>query len=346
VTASVIDCDVHCAVRNAPALYPYLPAQFRELLGTRPAVIANNLAIRQTYPDWLPMLATKEEDLTLDAVRAGVLATPDSRAILNCYFGTESFTHPYFGPALATAVNSWMQEQWLAKDDRFYGSAVVTPDHTAAAVREIERVSADPRVVQIIVPAQSPQGYGHQRFWPIWEAAADKGLVVAITYGGATGMPQTPVGYPSSFFERYANAVTSFQANILSLVASGVFSRAPNLRFALLESGWTWLPGFLWRFDEHWRSLNREIPWVDEAPTNLVRRHFRVTTNPIDAPPNLDDLVETIDQAGGAEMLMFGSDFPHVYELGISALSSRLSTEQMDQIMTGNARSWYRLATA
>ena len=56
----------------------------------------------------------------------------------------------------------------------------MNPDDIAGALREIEKWRAHPRVVQIGVPLQSRELYGKPQFWPLWEAAADANLPVAV----------------------------------------------------------------------------------------------------------------------------------------------------------------------
>jgi predicted TIM-barrel fold metal-dependent hydrolase len=331
-------------VLSPEALYPYLPAHFREYLevqrgqrGARRALPSPD----QTYPSWLSMLATDGAALSFDRLEADVLRCVDL-AILNCYFGVETVTHPDLAAALATAVNSWLQEEWLARSDQLLGSAVVTPQHTEAAVHEIRRVAADPRFVQIVLPARSSEPYGHQRYWPIWEAADECGLAVALTYGGASGTAPTLMGWLSSFFELYAVAPITLQTHLLSIVASGILNRNPSLRVSVLESGWTWLPGVLWRFDEHWRGLHHEVPWLQELPSSYVRRHFRFTTHPIDAPPEAKQLRYVLDQLGPS-MLLFASDYPHLYEQPVDDLLAALTPDEAEHVLWGNALDWYRL---
>jgi predicted TIM-barrel fold metal-dependent hydrolase len=38
-----------------------------------------------------------------------------------------------------------------------------------------------------------------------------------------------------------------FQTHATSLIVEGVFARHPNLKMVMLESGFTWLPAYLWR---------------------------------------------------------------------------------------------------
>ncbi len=56
----------------------------------------------------------------------------------------------------------------------------MNPDDITGALREIEKYKDHPRVVQIGVPLQSRELYGKPQFWPLWEAAVDANLPVAV----------------------------------------------------------------------------------------------------------------------------------------------------------------------
>jgi uncharacterized protein len=338
--ARVVDCDVHCALPSVDVLYPYLPGQWVEFFSS--GFLRRQPAVSSTYPAWSPMSATPGQELTLENLRASVLSRAEL-AILHCYYGVESFTHPYLAAALATAVNRWLAEEWLDKDERLLGSAVITPQHVDAALAEIERIAQDPRFVQLLVPARAPAGYGNQRYWPLWDAAARHGLAVAITFGGGTGTPPTPVNWLSSYFEEYTTATLNFQAHVLSLAVSGLFDRLPELRFVIAESGWTWLPAWLWRMDQEWRAFYREVPWMKGPPSSYVRKHFHFTTEPTDAPAQDTQLIDVYHQLGSDELLIFGSDYPHTYPEGTQRLLDSLTPEQRERLLWGNATSLYRL---
>jgi predicted TIM-barrel fold metal-dependent hydrolase len=271
-----------------------------------------------------------------------------AHAILHCYYGVESLTHPYLAAELATAVNRWVADEWLSADDRFLASASIAPQFTDFAVAEIERVAADRRFVQLLLPARSKETYGTQRYWPIWRAAAEHDLVVGIAYGGAAGTPPTPMNWVGSYFEDYSLAMLNFETQLNSLVMSGVFAEYPGLRVTVLESGWTWLPGFLWRMDAEWKQYKRETPWLTEPPSAVVRRHFRFTTQPVDAPPDAAALRTVLDQIGGddvdgSELLLYATDYPHRYARKATELLDLLTDEQADRVAWTNAREWYGL---
>src|SRR3954452_21328839 len=103
-----------------------------------------------------------------------------------------------------------------------------------------------------------------------------------------------------------------FQSQLTSIISEGVPDLFPNVRIALLESGFTWLPGFMWRFDKEWKNLRRLVPWVKRAPSEYIREHVRVAVQPLDAPvDNPRQLLETFEQLGSDAMLLYASDYPH-----------------------------------
>jgi predicted TIM-barrel fold metal-dependent hydrolase len=336
-----VDCDVHCAVPSVDVLTPYLPEhwkQFHAAFGLRASP-----AVNLTYPDWCTMLATTAGGDAFEQLQANLDARQVDHAILNCYYGVESFTHPFLGPALARAVNDWVAEHWLARDPRLLASASVTPEHPEAAVEEINRIAENPRFVQIIVPARSVHGYGDRRYWPLWRAVDAEGLAVAVSVGGGTGTAPTPTGWPNSFFEDHVSAVVNFQSQVASFVASGIFEELPGLRIVLLESGWTWLPAFMWRREMEARAFHREVPWLKHPIPDYVRRHFRLTTQPTDAPPEALHLRQLVGHLGSDEMLLYGSDYPHRYRTGIEELATALTTQQLQRVMGCNASELYML---
>ncbi len=150
------------------------------------------------------------------------------------------------------------------------------------AAREIDRVGDHPGFVQVLLPARSEHPYGSRLFHPLWEAIARHDLVAGIHFGGAPGNPPTPSGWPSYYFEEYAGMAQVFQSQLTSMISEGVFDQFPTLRVTLLESGFTWLPAHMWRFDKEWRNLRRLVPWVKRAPSEYIREHVRLTVQPLE----------------------------------------------------------------
>ena len=132
--------------------------------------------------------------------------------------------------------------------------------------------------------AVPPGLLGKRHLWPVYAAAERHGLPIGVHAGSAYRHPVTSLGWPSTYAEDYAAQSLGFQSQVASLVTEGVFQKFPGLKVVLMESGVTWLPGFVWRVDKFWRAMKREAPWVDRPPFEIVRDHFRLTIQPFDAP--------------------------------------------------------------
>src|SRR5215472_9422104 len=213
--------------------------------------------------------------------------------------------------AFARAVNDWIAKEWLDRDPRLRASIVVPLQNVEFTVDEIERRAQDPRFVQVLVLAMGEVPLGRRHFWPIYAAAERHHLPIGIHAGSAYRHPVTSLGWPSYYIEDYAAQSQAFQSQVASLISEGVLAKFPGLKVVLIESGVTWLPGFLWRFAKFWRGLRSEVPWVDRSPGEIVRDHFRLTIQPLDGPDSPEAVERVIDHLRSDDMLLYASDFPH-----------------------------------
>lgn len=135
-----------------------------------------------------------------------------------------------------------------------------------------------------------------------------------------------------------------FQSQLASVISEGVLDLFPTVRIALLESGFTWLPAFMWRFDKEWRNLRRLVPWVKRAPSEYIREHVRLTIQPLDAPPAWRDMERTIAQIDGDQMFLFATDYPHMHSTNpLETLLPQLPDALARKIRYENARDLYGL---
>ena len=126
-----------------------------------------------------------------------------------------------------------------------------------------------------------------------------------------------------------------------SLIAEGVFVEFPRLKVVLMESGVTWLPGWMWRADKTWRGVRAEVPWLEKSPAEYAREHVRLTVQPFDAPPRADQLQHIIEEIGSDEMLLFSTDYPHWHFDGKDALPDGLPDQLLRKILVDNPLATY-----
>ena len=251
-----------------------------------------------------------------------------------------------YAAAAATAYNDYMLETWLNHSDRFIGTLLVAPQWPEEAAKEIRRVGGNDRFRQVIMTSAARIPYGQVNYWPIYEAAEEMGLPVAVHPGnegnGISG-PPSAAGYGSSYFEWHTNLSQNYMAHLTSLVTEGVFQQFPKLTFVAVEGGVAWLPHLMWRLDKNWKGLRETTPWLTEPPSEVIRKHVRLTTQPIEEPPKAQHLLQIFEMIGAEELLMFSSDYPHWDGDSPTHAFPKLPDEMHRRIFCENARELYGL---
>lgn len=78
-----------------------------------------------------------------------------------------------------------------------------------------------------------------------------------------------------------------------------------------------------------------------EPPAAYVRRHVRLTIQPLDAPPDPDLLETLVEQFGSDRMLLFSTDYPHWHYDSDDVLPAAFGRELAPKILFENALSTY-----
>jgi uncharacterized protein len=253
---------------------------------------------------------------------------------------------PYRAAALARAHNEWIRERWLDAEPRLRGAILCQAQDPQAAAGEIRRVAEDARFVQVALAGGSERPYGEPRYLPIFEAAAECGLPVAIHTGGeGVGIAAPPGGAgPVTFYIEWhtLGSACSVMSHLVSLLVHGIFERLPNLKVLLMEGGVAWLPGILWRLDTNWRALRSDTPWLERKPSEVAREHIRFTTQPLEHTDGRDDLLfEMLEAAGAPDMFCFASDYPHWDFDDPGFMLKRLPASWRDKVLHENAAALY-----
>jgi predicted TIM-barrel fold metal-dependent hydrolase len=353
-----IDCDVHHILPSFSALMPYIDPNLRrriELATNAKSEARNNFQMpRRAYfnPHSTARTDTMDEDGTNhasipDRVREDHLDRYGiAYAVLmgNDLTTLSGMPDPDLAAGIARAYNDWTDDVWIRSDPRFKHSIWVAPQDPVQAAAEIERWGDDPNVVQVGI-GQMDILAGKRHYWPIYEAAARHGLPVAFHVGaesaGNNG-PQVAVGAPTHYIELQTGVISIGIQNTISLVCEGVFERFPALKVALLEYGWTWLPGLMWRLDREWASFRTEIPWVTRPPSEIVRDHIRVGSQPLEAPSRRE-LHHTLEMMSAETMMLFATDYPHWDFDSPDYVMARLPEGMRSAIAYENARALYGL---
>jgi predicted TIM-barrel fold metal-dependent hydrolase len=348
----MIDCDVHHVITDHAEFLEFVEPGQREWFRTR-----GNLGL-PSYPWSHPVTWWQEQDQdeddglpkgsTLKQIQAGLDLYGTEIGILNANDALilSVLAGSHRALALARAHNDWVRDVWLDGEPRLRGSILAPAQDPIAAAAEIRRAAADDRFVQVLLCGGSERPYGEPRYLPIFEAADECGLRVAVhTSGEGMGIAASGsgAGHHTFYIEWHTvGSASSTMAHLVSLVTNGVFQRFPNMQVALLEGGVAWIPGLIWRLDMNWRGMRAEVPWLDELPSETIRKHVRFGTQPLEHTPGNDKvLFDMLETVGGADILVFASDFPHWDLDDPAAVIARLPESWRQRVLHDNALDFY-----
>ncbi len=303
----VLDCDVHPTVSGGMnSIYPYMTEAWSRRFQRKNASMAS-LALTTKYQH--PNGSAIREDTRNDA---GEVGGSDPRVVVSDHIERHGIDGVLLNSlqaaafccalasadesiALASAFNDFFADKWLALDPRLhYAMAVPSLDPQAAAA-EIRRVGGHRQIAAVsIAPINILMG--NRYWWPLYEAAQELGLPIVMHPSGADSIYQgTPIaagGIPDSYIERYVTLCQVAESNLTSLITNGTFEKFPTLKVLFAEFGFAWVLPLAWRMDRSWRQLRHETPWVKRSPIDYLHDHVRFTTQPLDVPQVLGDLVK------------------------------------------------------
>ena len=341
-----IDCDMHINVPNVRTLTPYMSDYWQDQIATR--YIDRSSFAHMNYPprspfsgreDWRPQNGPLKglAGGGLADVRANLLDPFGlSLAVCNVIHGSNSLFNEDMGAEFAKAINEWVAREWLDTEPRLRATIAVHAQYPQLAVEEIERRAGDQRFVAVLLPLMGDAPLGRRIYWPIYEAAQRHGLSLAVHAGSTYRWPLTGAGFGSYQIEDYVHMGASFENLIVSFLAEGVFEKFPEMKLICMESGFSFIPSLFWRANKTWRGVRTEVPWIDEAPAEIIRRQVRFTLQPVDAPRDPKILNRIFEQIDCDDILLFSTDYPHWQFDGDDVLPDGLAPELARKIMVDN----------
>lgn len=349
----IADCDVHPAVRFDTDLDPWLSQRWRDHRATFHAGRRLGMQSGPAYPKSQPNASRRDalppeggrQGSSLSFMQAQHLDVHNiALGIMNPLGTGQGVSNPELSAALCRATNEWQVAEWTSKDRRLKASVVVPYEDAATSAAEIRRWAGHPDFAQVLMLSRTAEPLGNRRYWPIYEAAAEANLPVAVHAFGYGGNPITSTGWPSHYIEEMTGHAQCSQAGLTSLVIEGLFERFPDLRMIMVEAGFAWAPSLAWRLDKAWKTLRAETPHLKSSPSEYIRRQVWWTTQPMEEPDPREHLLDTIGWIGW-DRLLFATDYPHWdFDDPAHVLPLKITDAQRCQFFMGNARAVYGLA--
>lgn len=248
------------------------------------------------------------------------------------------------------ALNDYNDEVWLGSDPRWYGSINTLHADPVWSAQEIARVhDKGSRYVQVLMDTHLERPLGDPAYWPIYQAAEERGLPVAIHLHGVSSL-RSGVGEWTFYFEARTALAAYAQGLVASMIFNGVFDRFPGLKVVLIELQWSWAVPFAWRMDSAFENLRSEVSHLTAKPSEYFSRHFWFTTQPAfdpEFPEQFDEVYGMFERHGFGDRLMFSSDYPHWdMDSPFESLPRGLAVDTKRRILETNAQSLYQLDLA
>jgi predicted TIM-barrel fold metal-dependent hydrolase len=337
-----INCDGH--VRAAPLAYvDYLDAEFRDEY--RASLDGPQVGNCRLDPEvqWDSSLRWKELE-TQGAVaevlfpngapfRTGVEEV-DTASVRRTRAGRQAY-------------NRFLADFVAEDPQRRVGLAMIGFEDVDAAVDDIHWARANGlRGVHLPIESKSPH-YIDPVLEPIWRAAADGDLTLAMHTGNVFDFGNAPAALIMTFVDAY---YWCMHASV-GMVAAGVFHRYPDLRLTITETQIDWVPGVLDHLDwlphifDHGGfgdDVGRAAP-IKDRPSDYFNAHVWHGAS-LMSHGEADRI-----RAVGVDRVMFGIDFPHwegAYPYGLDWMRATIGArgfedDELRAMLAGNAAAAY-----
>ncbi|MCH8075700.1 MAG: amidohydrolase family protein [SAR324 cluster bacterium] len=279
-----------------------------------------------------PMPGHFDYDLRVrDMNAAGVDLAIVSLTCPNVYWGGEAVSLE-----ASRVMNDSMAAGQAAHPDRIRWLASLPWEYPDLAVEELGR-ACQQGAVGVMVLANVAGGHlTEDRFTPIWEAIDRRGLPVLVH-------PTEPPGNAAMDMTKYSMASTvgfMFDTTlaITRMVFDGFLDRFPNLKIIASHAGAT-MPYLAGRMDRTWEMTTNGKDSISSPPSEYLRRIY------YDAVTYQQETLELCIAVGGADKVMYGSDYPHdIGDMkGCLERVDALPPNVREQVRNGNAKRIFNL---
>lgn len=245
--------------------------------------------------------------------------------------------------ALARAYNTWVCEEWLARDDRLRAMLYLPFNDPEASLAEIERMADRPGVIGFMVTSVRKVPLYHNRYMPVYATLAERGL--PIGFHTAVQWRDGPLEQLNRFLSVHSLGFPLHNmVQATNIIINGLPERFPDLKWVFFEAGVYWIPFLGARLDNSYMMRASEAPLLQRRPSEYLRE-FYYSTQPIEWPDDLEHLQAVFAMIGGADRLLYASDWPHwdfdlpsqIYDLPF------LSEQEKRAILGGNAMQLFGL---
>lgn len=203
------------------------------------------------------------------------------------------------------AYNTWLAEVCNKAPDRLRAVGVVSLQDAEGAAKELSRLR-DLGVRAVMINGTAGAKRLDHPDHDVFFAAADQ-LKISIAVHFSLQFPVVDKLFEHHFPNRVLAGIMPIMAGLTSVLCSGLLDRYPNLKFAFLEGGISWVPAHVERMDDHFDNPRYGAKDLIRHPPSDYLKTGRIFFGCEGNEPFLRRVVEEV----GEDLFMFSSDYPH-----------------------------------
>ena len=249
----------------------------------------------------------------------------------SCFWGT-----PEISLKAARLVNDSSAQAQSVYSDRIRWMASVPWEHPELALAELARACDNGAIGVMALANVNGRSLTEEAFAPIWQAIDDRGLPVLIHPTAPPGVEFLDVGQYNLIAQIGFMFDTSLA--VARMIYAGFLDRYPNTKYIASHAGGT-LPYLAKRLDICYDNMEAVGVNIEAPPSEYLRRIY------YDAVTHMQSALEMCIDVGGADKVMYGSDYPHnIGDMkGCLARVNNLPSDQQKAVQSGNAMRIFNL---
>jgi len=251
------------------------------------------------------------------------------------------------------AYNEWLAEFCATASDRLVGAGLIPIDDAKSAADEVRHLKQLRLRTGMFLAARVDVPLWDESWEPLWEAAAETGIVIGFHLGGGlrtVTFSGPKASDPGNMGVRVACSTLQMDEPLAAVIFSGALERHSRLRIVLAETGIGWLPYMVERMDDSYqRFLDAGDFWRAHGGLQLTMAPSAYFRRQVWATFQIDHVGLRLIDVLGDDRVMWASDYPHAdstwpeSQKAIAANFKDVADPARRRILCDNARALYGL---